>query len=1601
MEQNEKRLSLDEVLARFREEAQGNLAAQGAAFEMLVKSMLLNAPVYHGKFRRVWLWGELQQGHDTGIDLVAEDEFGHLYGIQAKCYDPRYRVSKEDIDTFLSRLGNTILFEGEQRNFDHGMIFASTDNWTEHAEETLAHWKIPVQIVSRAQLDSWDVNWGVLAGYVSGAVVTKKDLRDYQKEALANAAKHYATHDRGQLIMACGTGKTFTALRLWEQESGGKGLALFLVPSIALLNQTLLAWADDANVPFHAVCVCSDANAHRRATEDTSSNALVLPPTTSAKEIARRIRYYRERYPDKPIVVFSTYQSIEMVEQAQRELGREAFAFDFAFCDEAHRTTGAIAKEEKEPAFTRIHSDEHLLARKRLYMTATPRLYGKQVREKAETRDVELCDMNDVSLYGEVFFEISFGEAVARGYLTDYKVLVLTLEENACRGAELYDALSDAEKKALEGRYDDGRTTAVKILGSINALAKRLKDSPILNRYDAIPAHRAVAFCRTIEASKAITALFERFAEDPRFNEALRVKARHVDGSMSALERGDALNWIKRDAGPGVCNLLCNVRCLSEGVDVPSMDAVIFMARRKSMVEVAQSVGRVMRRAPGKQYGYVILPVVIPAGSSAEEELNRDENYELIWKVLNALRAHDRRFEAIVNQLRFDHGSINATDPNGSDDPLADIPSILISNGMSEDDYASLSVHEAGRDGELVQDALSLTFPENMARFRDLLLARVVEKCGNRKYFERWAADVGQIAAHHVARLKELCANDPKARDAFQRFHALLQSAACATITEDDARVMLAQQRLTGPIFDALFGDNAFTAHNPISEALDHATALLAALETDDERKKLGHFYQDVRDRVSGIHSADGRLEIIRTLYDTFFASAFAATAKKLGIVFTPIEVVDFILRSADGALHKYFGKRLSDKGVHILDPFTGTGTFIARLLQKDMDLIRDEDLSRKYLHELHANEIVLLSYYIAAVNIENVFHDRAGRKSNYTPFPGIVLGDTFRMREFSAQPTFDEPGFQENSERIRAQNNAPISVIVGNPPYSVGERSATAMGIGANETYPELEERITESYALQTSAHTKKSLYDAYMKAFRWASDVIENRRGGILCFITNSGWLESNAGAGFRKSIVQEFDEIYCFNLRGNIRAFDKSEGENIFNVMVGVAILLLVRHPLGQHCGNATIHYLDVGDYLSCKEKLHAIDIANSFFNPTWYESSSIITPDEHGDWLAQRSDGFANYIPFAPDKKFSSDTHSFFVTSSWGAISRRDPWVYSFSKTELAANMAHCIDYYNKCSQKGTPIENPVEIAWNPKTVTACEKKRSSSAFDPSKIRKSFFRPFFPQWHYFDSFWNWSLCQMPRLFPTNEETENVVIFVHTDGSCLIVNSVACLDIVKGQCFPLYWYEEAEDGLFGKIGKPKRHDGVSDWIAEMARRAYGKTIGKEAIFYYVYGYLHKRDYRETFAADLKKSLPRIPLVEKEEDFRKIAEIGRGLARLHLNYETFDPYPLEEIGDFSDTRVEKMKFGGKGGTDRTQLIVNGTLTLAGIPPEAFDYVVNGRSPLEWAVDRYQVRTDKASGIVNDPNLWAPENPRYIPDLCKRLVALSLESLRLIAQLP
>ena len=1592
--------SFGEVMRALRDQAQQGKRHYGAAFEETVQQLLRQAPLYRQAFKAVYLWKELHAGGDSGIDLVAEAPTGELYGIQVKCYEPTHAIAKPEVDSFLARLGAGVDFFGERRTFSGGFLFASTDLLNANARAVLEGYNPRVQFIGRSTLSAMEgLDWEVLAGLAQGPLVPEKPLRDYQREALAAVKAYYAAgRTRGKLIMACGTGKTLTSLRLLEQALPQGGLALFLVPSIALLNQTLVAWSDDAVRPLHAICVCSDitANRRKRAAEDApfeNANSLALPPSTHPAEVARRIRYNRATFPDELTIVFSTYQSIEVLEAAQCALGREAFPFDWVICDEAHRTTGAFGSPEERSAFTHVHDDALLLARRRLYMTATPRIYADTSKTKAAEEAVTLCSMDDPAIYGDEVYCISFSQAVTKGCLSDYKVFVLTLPEAAFPGAEaLYRELSEEEQQTL-AQHDDGRQMAIKLLGTINALAKRLVDSPLIDDEDRRPAQRAVAFCRTIAVSKATCALFAHIAAksaapnapeapagEPPLPPPFTVEARHVDGTMDAGERNTRLAWLKEgpqspapEAAPAAARLLTNVRCLSEGVDVPTLDAAIFLSKRNSEIDVVQSVGRVMRRAKGKRYGYVIIPVVIPADKKPEEVLEDKAAFGVVWSVLNALRAHDDRFEARINQLKF-RTSHNEATPEAAppQDP------IMISAGLGPGDGTGVA---------LQQGELDLRLPDQMAHYRQLLFARVVEKCGSRLYFIQWAEDVAKIATRLVETLRERVATDPAARDAFNRYFAFLQTAVYATVDEATAYTLLAQQRITGPVFDALFGGNAFTAHNPVSEAIDQATRLLVDLESDEDRRKLAQFYKLVRLRVEGITSEDGRLDIIRTLYDTFFARAFPAMASKLGIAFTPIEVVEFILRPADDALRKYFGQCLSDEGVHILDPFTGTGTFIARLLQRDLGLIRRDDLLRKYTRELHANEIVLLSYYIAAVNIENIFHARQGRKETYTAFPGIVFGDTFRMQSVTTQDTLDDGAFTENSERLLAQNKAPISVILGNPPYSVAK----------GDSYPALDQRIEETYAAGSSATNKNSLYDSYIKAFRWSTDRLDPQRGGIVCYVSNGGWLDSNACDAFRKCLQAEFDHIYVYNLRGNQNTqgeVSRREGGKIFDsgCRCPITILLLVRLPEGQHRGNAEILYRDIGDYKSREEKLHILDLEASFFNPTW--EGTPLTPNAHGDWINQRNDAFAKLLPIAPNKKFDRAAKAFFTTYSRGIATARDPWCYGFNEATVVEQIRGSMEIYDRSLQAGSPIEDPARINWNRSLLQHFAQKQREPLLAP---RLAIYRPFCKMVQYYSPFWNDMIYQIPKLFPTGAKGENLVICV-SGGSCLITDCTPDLHFVgDAQCFPLYWYSEAAQGdLFG--GGLVRHDGVSDWIQREAEAKYGRAVPKETLFYYVYGYLHKADWREAFAADLKKELPRIPLVERAADFEEIARIGRELADLHLHYEALEPYPLEEVGSFSNPRIEKMTFPGK---DKTQVKVNDTLTLRGIPPEAHDYVVNGRSPIEWALDRYQVKRDKASGLLSDPNLWAPENPRYIPDLLKRLVTLSLRSLALIRALP
>jgi len=1603
-------MTFQDILAKYRAVSFSE-RDKGDRFERLMQAFLQTVPWYAGTFRHVWLWREFPYkqnlgGKDTGIDLVAQTVEGDFWAIQCKCYAETASIDKPAVDSFLATSSKQFVNDQQQTtSFALRLWISTTNKWGSEAENAIRHQEPPVRRISLADLENAPVDWAALEQGVSGAQARqeRKQPRQHQQAAITAFHEHFQTGDRGKLIMACGTGKTFTSLKIAENETGGKGLVLFLAPSIALVGQTLREWTAETSADIFPICICSDPEVSKsRSKKDEDQDGysvtdLAFPASTNVDDIVRQFRMAEKFHADSLLVVFSTYQSIAVIAEAQKTFQRP---FDLIICDEAHRTTGVTLKDAEDSAFVKVHDDAFIQAKKRLYMTATPRLYAEESKKKAQDAEAWLCSMDDEALYGPEVFRIGFGEAVDKNLLADYKVLVLTLSESQIPAA-LQAAVADSSK---EIDTDD----ASKLIGCINALSKRmLIDEGLLKTSDPAPMRKAVAFCQNIKISKRISAVFNGFKESyydsltqEERAEMVSVSAQHVDGTMPATTRDEKLSWLNAAPADGnECRILTNVRCLSEGVDVPSLDAVLFLSARNSQIDVVQSVGRVMRTAPGKKFGYIIIPVLIPSNVTPEEALNDNKRFAVVWTVLNALRAHDDRFSAMINKLE-----LNRHKPKDGGTVLIG----GIGDGHAPEEEGSAPPTGKGR-GATTQ--LPLPLP-HLQELQGAIYARMVQKVGNKRYWEQWAADVAQIAQGYMERIDRLIAVPGPHKTAFDDFLSGLRKNINPAVTPGEVVEMLAQHLITKPVFEALFENYSFVQHNPVSRALQGMLDLLEAQALEKDTVVLSRFYESVKMRVSGLDNAEARQRVIVELYDKFFRTAFPRTVEKLGIVYTPVEIVDFINRSVADVLQAAFGRSLSDADVHVLDPFTGTGTFLARMVESG--LIAPAALPRKYATELHANEIVLLAYYIASINIENAYHATQGESAAYTPFNGICLTDTFQLGETDDANWLYAPALPQNSERVQAQQNAPIQVIIGNPPYSVGQKSAN--DDAQNQSYPRLEQRIADTYAAQSSATLKNSLYDSYIKAFRWASDRLDKQHGGIIAFVSNGYWLDGNAMDGFRKCLEAEFSAVYVFNLRGNQRTSGETsrrEGGKIFGSgsRTPIAITVLVKKP--GHTGKALIQYHDIGDYLSREEKLAIIAEKRSILGSAMHWTQ--IRPNAQGDWLNQRNDIFGSFIPLG-DKKDKENKQTFFnPVYSNGLATSRDAWCYNSSQTRLQQNIQSSINYYTSMVESGrdTPLLDTTRISWSRAFQNDFQKKRTKT-FTASAVRQAVYRPFCKQHVYFSTELNEIVSQIPKLFPS-PETKNLVICLPGIGgrwvefSPFMVNDIPDLHLHNDgtQCFPLYYYEKKsvyQPTLFdSEKSEYTRKDGITNFILERCRANYGPKVSKEDIFYYVYGLLHSPDYRRTFAADLKKMLPRLPLVEKPADFWAFSKAGRALAELHLNYETQPPHPDvvvtgAEQGKF---RVEKMRFPDK--QDKTTIEYNPWITISHIPQEACEYVVNGRSAVEWIMERYQIKTDKASGITNDPNDWATEQgkPRYILDLLLSVITVSVETVKIVNGLP
>ena len=1579
---------------------------QGTLFEEVCLAWLRHDVI--GRFKRVrtfaeWAADEGRSGQDMGIDLVADMADGSGWcAVQCKFHAPERTIARAEINKFLA--------ESSKKGFVERMLIETGAGLNRAAEDALRDQDPPVQHVGLDALEESTIEWAKFIRTRHVSYRQKMSPKPHQLQAVRDVLAGLKAADRGKMIMACGTGKTFTSLLVAERMAGKGGRTLLMVPSLALMSQTISAWTNESEVPIRAFAVCSDTQVGKVRGDaiQLERHELAFPATTDARALARQAGAER---PERMTVVFATYHSVKVLVDAQRKHGLPAF--DLIVCDEAHRTTGVTLEGEEPSAFTRVHDE--VQGKKRLYMTATPRVYGAGAAKVAQEKGAELVSMDDEQVYGKNLHVLDFADAVDKKLLSDYRVIVLGVDE-----AIVSQGMQRSMREGKELTLDQG----IRIVGCLRALAK----AGVQDSRGEGPMRRAVAFCSSIAGSKSICEDFGKVREDherwwERAGErALKLdcEARHVDGTFRARARTELLDWLRADPEPGTCKILSNARCLSEGVDVPALDAVMFLHPRKSQMDVVQAVGRVMRRHEGKEMGYVIIPVGVPTGTSPEEALDDNARYQAVWQILNALRSHDERLDGVINQAGLD----------GALDPRITIVVDTLAERREPAPVPGISEGTGGRDdpdsGEgripLPRVQLDIDFQD---RFTKAVIARMVRRCGTRVYWENWAGDVGRIAQNHITRIAGIVRADEAKGKVFQDFLAELRDDLNPAVTEAEAIEMLGQHLVTRPVFEAMFSEHDFMGRNRVSVAMSGVLGVLDEAGLGPESERLAKFFDSVRARAAGVETDAGRQTLVTELYDKFFRTAFPRLSERLGIVYTPVEVVDFIIHSVNDVLSEEFGQTLGSRGVHILDPFTGTGTFIARLIQSG--LISPEELPFKYRSEIHANEIVLLAYYIASINIESAYMEAA--KGGHAPFEGICLTDTFQLHEQDRDMVARL--LPDNSGRRTRQRKLDIRVIMGNPPYSVGQRSANDNA--QNVAYPMLDRRIADTYARHSSATSKKALYDSYVRAIRWGGERLGE--AGVMAYVTNAGWVDGHSMAGLRKCLAEECSSLYVFHLRGNARTSGESrraEGGNVFGAgsRAPVAITLFVKNPAAKERGQ--IHFHDIGDHLDRAEKLKIVRDFKSVRGIAERGLWRRVRPDQRHDWLDQRDAGFERYLPLG-DKKGKGA--ALFGNYSLGLATARDAWCCNASKEEVERNVRRMIEHYNQELERylkggaGKPVDQFIDrdkrkIAWT-SALKSDFANGKPLAFNEDRIVPGLYRPFTKQWTYFDRRLNERVYQMPQIFPYSG-AENRLICVTGIGASAGSFSVIMVDVLPdlnmleagAQCFPLRLYpatpaKNATPSLLKERSLADVQDGITAAGLAHFQAAYPQErIDREEVFYYVYGLLHSPEYRERFRNNLAKQLPRIPAVKRAEDFRAFAAAGRELGELHVGYEHVKPHEPEipdskpaELPDADRCRVTQMKFAGKrGGKDKGSIIYNGHLTLHGVPAEAYAYVVDGKSAVEWVMDRQGVRPHKDSGIENDANRYAVEtagDPAYPLKLLQRVITVSLETAEIVRKLP
>ncbi|GLP29523.1 helicase [Helicobacter pylori] len=1570
-----------------------NLRHKGSLFEKLSKRFLIEHDSAN-EYESIDLWSDFKlRGNkgDRGIDMVITTTSKEYIAVQCKFH--QNSISLNDISTFLSQLQAGV----DKVRFKKGIIISTsklTSTALEEIEQIRSTGKdIDIDEITEEDFIYSKIDWEKFDPTKTEdelPLCDKKKPRPHQIEAI-NATKKYFSdpkNTRGKLIMACGTGKTYTSLKIMEALD--PKITLFLAPSIALLSQTFREYAQEKSEPFYASIVCSDdkvgkgkKNKSDDGIDDINFSELPLKPSTRLEDILSV--HEKAKKENKRFIIFSTYQSALRIQEAQRMgLG----GIDLIICDEAHRTVGAMYssnERDDKNAFTLCHSDEHIKAEKRLYMTATPKVYSESSKAKAKESDNVIYSMDDEEIFGEEIYTLNFDRAIALDLLTDYKVIILAVRKENLSGVTNSVNKKISQLKAKGTKLDKkliNNEFVCKIIGTHKGLAKQdlivldeenKEDNDLKSQKDTFVSQRAISFCKSIQTSKNIKDSFETIMEcyDEELKKKsfknLKISIDHVDGTMNCKERLEKLEKLNQFE-PNTCKVLSNARCLSEGVDVPALDSIVFFDGKSAMVDIIQAVGRVMRKAKRKQRGYIILPIALEESEikNLDEAVN-NTNFKNIWKVLKALRSHD---PSLVDEATFKE-KIKIF---GSDD------------SKNHNDEKTLF------DAILLQD------------LADAVYNVMPTKLGDRNYWENFTKKTGNIARTLNNRLKDIFDKNP---EFFHGFLDSLRGNIHQNIKEDEALDMITSHIITKPIFDAVFGDNI---KNPIAKALDKMVQKLSDLGLQGETKDLKNLYESVKTEALHAKSQKSQQELIKNLYNTFFKVAFKKQSEKLGIVYTPIEVVDFILRATNGILKKHFNTDFNDKNITIFDPFTGTGSFIARLLSKENALISDEALKEKFQKNLFAFDIVLLSYYIALINITQAAQNRDG---SLKIFKNIALTDSldfYEKKNDKGVLSYFLEDLKENKEIKDTLADQNIRVIIGNPPYSSGAKSENDNN--QNLSHPKLEKWVYEKYGKNsTSRSVGATTRDTLIHSIRMASDLLKDR--GVLGFVVNGSFIDSKSADGFRKCVAQEFSHLYALNLRGNARTSgekQKKEGDGIFDSgsRATIAIIFFVKDTSVK---NSTIHYYDIGDYLKREEKLHRL--AN--FTDLDAIDFETITPNAKGDWINQRNDAFDKLIPLKRDKKLQNP--SVFDIDSRGVVSGRDPWVYNFSPNILTQSVQKCIDTYNTdlkrfnerfreafkqrtAKDKGIkPADrykhlndkeittDKTKIAWTDGLKNHLIKNKNLPESSEKRVRLSLYRPFNKQWLYWDKDLIRRQGEFSKIFP-NKSAQNVVINTTIRNfSALVSDAIPDTHFIGDtQAYPLYYYDD--------LGN--RYNAISGYALNLFRRHYGdNSITEEEIFYYIYAVLHHKGYLEKYKNSLAKEAPRIAL---SDDFKELSTLGKELGELHLNYESGEMHTSVKYTTLMNAEVEGYYDVDKMTKKGDCIIYNQNIAITKIPQKAFKYVVNGKSAIDWVIERYSITTDKDSLIENNPNDYA--GGQYVFELLCRVIKLSEKSVDLIEKI-